>query len=77
MLKMATGKLNAKEERELYDLKQKAIEYYADNGVPQKMEEILNAMFYDCPNDVFGHLVITIFIIVLNTYLQCYVVSVD
>ncbi len=41
----------------LYELKQQAIEYYAQNGVPQKMEEILNSMFYDKPNDVFGHMV--------------------
>ena len=43
--------------REMYELKQKAMEYYAENGVPQKMEEILNSMFYDQPNDVFGHIV--------------------
>ena len=41
----------------LYELKQQAIEYYKDNGVPQKMEAILNSMFYDKPADVFGHLV--------------------
>ena len=35
----------------LYELKQQAI------GVPQKMEAILNSMFYDKPADVFGHLV--------------------
>ena len=40
-----------------YQLKQQAIEYYKDNGVPQKMEAILNSMFYDKPSDVFGHLV--------------------
>ena len=41
----------------LYQLKQQAIEYYKHNGVPQKMETILNSMFYDKPSDVFGHLV--------------------
>ncbi len=46
----------------LYELKQQAIEYYAQNGVPQKMEEILNSMFYDKPNDVFGHMVSDFFL---------------
>lgn len=43
--------------KQLYDLKQKAFNYYLDNGVPQKMEEILNSMFYDNPEDVYGYLV--------------------
>lgn len=46
-----------REARELYELKEKAAKYYAENGVPQKMEEILNSMFYDSPSDVYGHLV--------------------
>ena len=45
--------------RELYELKQQAIRYYEDNGVPQKMEEILNSMFYENPDDVYGHMVST------------------
>lgn len=45
-----------REARELYELKEKAAKYYAENGVPQKMEEILNSMFYDSPSDVYGHL---------------------
>ena len=40
-----------------YELKQKAVQYYQENGVPKKMEEILNQMFFDNPDDVFGHLV--------------------
>ena len=43
--------------RELHELKQKAKAYYKENGVPQKMEEILNSMFFDNPRDVYGHLV--------------------
>lgn len=43
--------------RELQELKQKAQTYYKNNGVPQKMEEVLNSMFFDNPNDVYGHLV--------------------
>ncbi|KAL4229879.1 Enolase [Mactra antiquata] len=48
---------SVREARELYDLKEKAAKFYAENGVPKKMEEILNSMFYDNPPDVYGHLV--------------------
>ncbi len=41
----------------LNELREEAMEFYEKNGVPQKMEEILNAMFYDKPKDVYGHLV--------------------
>merc|ERR1711963_1227379 len=54
-IKMASAASN--DPRELYLLKQKAAKYYEDNGVPIKMEEILNSMFYEDPNDVYGHLV--------------------
>lgn len=47
---------NVKEARELYDLKERAAKFYDENGVPQKMEEILNSMFYENPADVYGHL---------------------
>lgn len=43
--------------RDTYALKQKAMKYYNDNGIPMKMEEILNTMFYDDPSDVHGYLV--------------------
>ena len=52
-----TSTSSLREARELYELKEKAAKYYAENGVPQKMEEILNNMFYDNPADVYGHLV--------------------
>ncbi|XP_041369209.1 enolase 4-like isoform X2 [Gigantopelta aegis] len=42
-------------DRELYDLKMKAEEYYRNNGVPEKMEDVLNSMFMDQPPDVYGH----------------------
>jgi len=44
----------------MHELKRRARAYYATgdgDGVLKKMEEILNAMFYDKPEDVFGHLV--------------------
>ena len=56
---MSTEKIKAQEARDLYVLKQKAIQYYEENKVPQKMEEILNRTFYDAPNDVCGHIVST------------------
>jgi len=45
----------------MHELKQRAKAYYTTggdgDGVLKKMEEILNAIFYDKPEDVFGHLV--------------------
>eukprot|EP00063_Salmo_salar_P083402 XP_014058237.1 PREDICTED: enolase-like protein ENO4 isoform X1 [Salmo salar] len=46
----------SKEEQEFYDLKMKAAEYYRANGVPQKMEGVLNDMFFDKPDDIYGYL---------------------
>uniref|UniRef100_UPI00398F83F0 enolase 4 n=1 Tax=Pristiophorus japonicus TaxID=55135 RepID=UPI00398F83F0 len=45
-----------KEAREFYRLKQRAVEYYRSNAVPQRMQQVLNTMFYDKPDDVYGHL---------------------
>jgi len=49
------------EEIRMHELKQRAKAYYATggdgDGVLIRIEEILNAMFYDKPEDVFGHLV--------------------
>ena len=56
-IKMPGGQLKGSEAREMYELKQQAVKYYSENGVPKKMEEILNQMFHDQPSDVYGHLV--------------------
>ena len=56
-------KEKAQEAKEMYELKQRAKAFYAENGVPQKMEDILNSMFYDNPDDVYGHLVSTCIVI--------------
>lgn len=48
---------SSREARELYEAKQKAVKYYNENGVPKKIEEIMNSMFYDNPADVYGYLV--------------------
>ncbi|XP_006142272.1 enolase 4 [Tupaia chinensis] len=42
--------------RELQNLKQQAMEYYRQNDVPRRLEELLNATFYLQPADVYGHL---------------------
>nr|XP_056706441.1 enolase 4 [Euleptes europaea] len=38
------------------DLKHQAAEYYRSNEVPQRLEEVLNTMFYLRPPDFYGHL---------------------
>lgn len=43
--------------RELQRLKQQALEYYRENDVPRRLEELLNSTFYLQPADVYGHLV--------------------
>ncbi|XP_035388844.1 enolase 4 [Electrophorus electricus] len=49
------GKIS-KEDQEFYILKNKAAEYYRANGIPQKIEEVLNEMFYEKPDDIYGYL---------------------
>ncbi|TRY60478.1 hypothetical protein DNTS_028911 [Danionella cerebrum] len=46
----------SKEEQEFYDLKNKAAEYFRSNGVPQKIEGVLNEMFWQKPDDIYGYL---------------------
>nr|XP_005158751.1 enolase 4 isoform X1 [Danio rerio] len=46
----------SKEDQEFYDLKNKAAEYYRSNGVPQKIESVLNEMFWQKPDDIYGYL---------------------
>ncbi|XP_045883274.1 enolase 4 isoform X2 [Meles meles] len=42
--------------RKLQRLKQQAMEYYRENDVPRRLEELLNSTFYLQPADVYGHL---------------------
>ncbi|KAK7142493.1 hypothetical protein R3I94_011991 [Phoxinus phoxinus] len=46
----------SKEDQDFYDLKNKAAEYYRSNGVPQKIESVLNEMFWQKPDDIYGYL---------------------
>jgi len=38
-------------------LKKQAAAYYNENGVPGRLEEILNSMFFENPKDIYGRLV--------------------
>ncbi|XP_032081493.1 enolase 4 [Thamnophis elegans] len=40
----------------IMDLKHQAAEYYRSNEVPQRLEEVLNTMFYQRPGDLYGYL---------------------
>ncbi len=57
---MATTNPNDKNERHRYSMKERAVKYYKENGVPVRMEQILNSMFHEDPPDVYGHLVIRV-----------------
>ncbi|KAK2507855.1 hypothetical protein MC885_002461 [Smutsia gigantea] len=43
--------------KDLQKLKQQAMEYYRENDVPRRLDELLNSTFYLQPADVYGHLV--------------------
>ncbi|XP_075468125.1 enolase 4 [Ascaphus truei] len=46
----------SKEDRDYYELKQAAAEYYRSRNVPERLEEALNSTFFLSPEDVYGHL---------------------
>ncbi|XP_060790780.1 enolase 4 isoform X2 [Neoarius graeffei] len=46
----------SREDKEFYDLKSRAAEFYRVNGVPQKLESVLSALFFEKPRDVYGYL---------------------
>ncbi|XP_009008589.1 enolase 4 isoform X3 [Callithrix jacchus] len=54
--------------RELQKLKQQAMEYYRENDVPRRLEELLNSTFYLQPADVYGHL--SICSVVISTHFE-------
>ncbi|XP_025849869.2 enolase 4 isoform X3 [Vulpes vulpes] len=54
--------------RELQKLKQQAMEYYRENDVPRRLEELLNSTFYLQPADVYGHL--NICSVVISTHFE-------
>nr|XP_054291883.1 enolase 4 isoform X5 [Pongo pygmaeus] len=56
--------------RELQKLKQQAMEYYRENDVPRRLEELLNSTFYLQPADVYGHL--NVCSVVISTHFEVY-----
>lgn len=40
----------------MYELKEDAARFFAKNRVPEKLEKVLNSLFYEKPEDVFGRL---------------------
>lgn len=54
---MAASRSSQRNAREFFELKQRAVQFYKENKVPEKLEDILNAMVYEQPPDVYGRLV--------------------
>ncbi|XP_071486736.1 enolase 4-like [Diadema antillarum] len=53
---MAASRASERNAREFYETKQRAVNFYRENRIPEQLEEILNSMFYDSPADVYGYL---------------------
>ncbi|CAL8255620.1 unnamed protein product [Lota lota] len=49
------GKVS-EEERDFYEMKNRACEFYNRNKVPQQIENVLNDMFFAKPDDIYGYL---------------------
>lgn len=39
------------------EMKQRAVRYYKNNQVSEKLETLLNTMFVDDPQDIYGYMV--------------------
>nr|XP_054766572.1 enolase 4-like [Lytechinus pictus] len=53
---MAASRASERSAREFYEMKQRAVNFYKENQVPEKIEEVLNNMFHENPADVYGYL---------------------
>ncbi|PIK49475.1 putative enolase-like protein ENO4 [Apostichopus japonicus] len=53
---MAASRSSQRNAREFFELKQRAVQFYKENKLPEKLEDILNAMVYEQPPDVYGRL---------------------
>ncbi|XP_002738167.1 enolase 4-like [Saccoglossus kowalevskii] len=53
---MAASRSSERNAREIYEMKQRAVKFYRENQVPEKIEDILNAMFHENPDDIYGRL---------------------
>ena len=38
-------------------MKRQAVQYYNENQVPKELESLLNAMFFERPQDLYGYMV--------------------
>ena len=39
------------------EMKRQAVQYYNENQVPKELESLLNAMFFERPQDLYGYMV--------------------
>jgi len=50
--------MNSQRSRDLNELKRQVLNYYSLNSdVPKRIEEAINSLFYDSPDDIYGYLV--------------------
>ena len=56
---MSSNNQPSEEERDFYDMKNRACEFYTRNKVPEQIETVLNDMFFDQPDDIYTYLVWT------------------
>ena len=69
MMAASTCRAAEKSARELHETKLRAVKFYKENRIPEKLEDILNSLFFENPADVYGRLVRTeleLFRLILN-----------
>lgn len=57
MSSISEEELVLEKQRKREELKRKALNFYNELGVPNKIEQILNEILYEKPTDVYGRLV--------------------
>lgn len=50
--------------------KREAVAYFNKNEVPKQIEKLLNKMFKEKPNDVFGYMVRSCFAVLLCVFIR-------
>ena len=48
------------------EMKRQAVQYYNENQVPKQLESLLNAMFFERPQDLYGYMVCFFFFQIIN-----------
>lgn len=46
-----------RESKPSFEMKQRAVKYYNENGIPKCLESLLNSMFIEDPDDIYGYMV--------------------